>query len=103
MSTVRRRGIQSFGTMVPGTGLNTSQKPSSIARELSDEQRQEIKEAFGVFDTDGDGLLDYHELKVAMRALGFDSKKSEVLQIIKDHDRLGRRLINYDDFSQVSK
>ncbi|CAN6674637.1 cell division control protein 31 [Trichomonascus vanleenenianus] len=70
-------------------------------RELTDEQRQEIKEAFGVFDTDSDGLLDYHELKVAMRALGFDSSKSEVLQIIKDHDRNGRRLISYDDFYQV--
>jgi centrin-3 len=102
MSTVRRRGIQPFGNVSTGTGLNASQKPSTTVRELSDEQRQEIKEAFGVFDTDGDGLLDYHELKVAMRALGFESKKSEVLQIIKDHDRLGRRLINYDDFSQIS-
>lgn len=36
-----------------------------------------------------------------MRALGFDSKKSEVLQIIQDHDRQGRRMINYEDFSQV--
>ncbi len=33
-------------------------------RELTDEQRQEIKEAFDLFDTDKDGFLDYHELKV---------------------------------------
>ena len=43
--------------------------------ELSDEQKQEIKEAFDLFDTDKTGTIDYHELKVAMRALGFDVKK----------------------------
>ena len=34
-------------------------------RELTDEQKQEIKEAFALFDTDKDGFLDYHELKVS--------------------------------------
>ena len=33
-------------------------------RELSDEQKQEIKEAFELFDTDKDNAIDYHELKV---------------------------------------
>ena len=33
-------------------------------RELSEEQKQEIKEAFELFDTDKDGAIDYHELKV---------------------------------------
>ena len=44
-------------------------------QELTDEQKQEIKEAFELFDTDKTGTIDYHELKVAMRALGFDVKK----------------------------
>ncbi len=47
-----------------------------VRPELSDEQKQEIKEAFELFDTDKDGAVDYHELKVAMRALGFDLKKA---------------------------
>ena len=34
-----------------------------------------IKEAFELFDTDKTGTIDYHELKVCMRALGFDVKK----------------------------
>ena len=33
-------------------------------RELSDEQKQEITEAFSLFDSDKDGAVDYHELKV---------------------------------------
>ena len=36
-------------------------------QELSEEQKQEIKEAFDLFDTDKTGTIDYHELKVAMR------------------------------------
>ena len=34
-------------------------------RELSEEQKQEIVEAFNLFDTDKDQAIDYHELKVA--------------------------------------
>lgn len=71
--------------------------------ELSDEQKQEIKEAFELFDTDKDRCLDYHELKVAMRALGFDLKKAEVLKILRDHDKTGHGLMEFDDFAKISK
>lgn len=33
-------------------------------RELSEEQKQEIQEAFTLFDTDKDDMIDYYELKV---------------------------------------
>ncbi|KAG8802236.1 Calcium-binding component of the spindle pole body (SPB) half-bridge [Serendipita sp. 398] len=61
--------------------------------ELSEEQKQEIKEAFELFDSDKDNRIDYHELKVAMRALGFDLKKAEVLKLLRDHDRSGLNLM----------
>jgi centrin-3 len=70
--------------------------------ELTDEQKQEIKEAFELFDTDKDGCVDYHELKVAMRALGFDMKKAEVLKILKDHDKTGHQLMDFEDFAKIS-
>lgn len=35
-------------------------------RELSEEQKQEILEAFNLFDTDKDQAIDYHELKVTL-------------------------------------
>lgn len=34
---------------------------------LTEEQKQEIREAFDLFDTDGSGTIDAKELKVAMR------------------------------------
>eukprot|EP01015_Nassula_variabilis_P018245 TRINITY_DN2963_c0_g2_i5.p2 TRINITY_DN2963_c0_g2~~TRINITY_DN2963_c0_g2_i5.p2 ORF type:complete len:164 (+),score=59.13 TRINITY_DN2963_c0_g2_i5:66-557(+) len=69
--------------------------------ELSEEQRQELKEAFDLFDTEKTGTIDYHELKVAMRALGFDVRKAEVLQLIKEYDRDDSGRIEYDDFLEI--
>jgi centrin-3 len=51
--------------------------------ELSEEQREEIGEAFALFDLDKDGHIDYHELKVAMKALGFDLPKHEIHAILQ--------------------
>lgn len=36
-----------------------------------------------LFDLDKDQKIDYHELKVAMKALGFDLPKSEILSILQ--------------------
>lgn len=81
------------------------QKPAAMQRrhrtELSDEQKQEIKEAFELFDTDKTGTIDYHELKVAMRALGFDVKKQEVLGLMREYDRDGTGQIEYPDFLEI--
>ena len=43
--------------------------------ELSEDEKQELREAFELFDTERKGTVDLHELKVLMRALGFDVKK----------------------------
>jgi centrin-1 len=46
--------------------------------ELTEEQKQEIREAFDLFDSDGSGSIDAAELKTAMRALGFEPDDAEV-------------------------
>ena len=38
---------------------------------------------FSLFDLDRDRHLDYHELRVALRALGFSLPKPEILEILK--------------------
>ena len=38
---------------------------------LDEEEMEEIREAFNLFDTDGKGTIDIRELKAAFRALGF--------------------------------
>jgi Ca2+-binding EF-hand superfamily protein len=66
--------------------------------ELTEEQKQEIKEAFDLFDTDGSETIDAKELKVAMRALGFEPKKQEIRKMINDIDRDGSGTIDFQEF-----
>lgn len=73
-----------------------------INDELLTEQKQEIYEAFSLFDMNDDGYLDYHELKVALRALGFTLENKEVLRLIDKYDRNGNRLMYYEDFYLIA-
>ena len=41
--------------------------------------------------------------QVAMRALGFDVKKADVLKILRDYDREGAGKISFDDFNETSE
>merc|ERR1711907_283041 len=70
-------------------------------KELTEEQKQEIKEAFDLFDTDGSGNIDAKELKVAMRALGFEPKKDEVKKMVNDLDRDGDGTVDFQEFLQM--
>merc|ERR1712125_135835 len=70
-------------------------------KELTEEQKQEIKEAFDLFDTDGSGEIDSKELKVAMRALGFEPKKEEIQKMISDVDDDGSGTIGYEEFLKM--
>nr|XP_048703189.1 uncharacterized protein LOC125635491 isoform X2 [Caretta caretta] len=80
-------------------GVGASQrKKSGLKPELTEEQKQEIREAFDLFDTDGSGSIDVKELKVAMRALGFEPKKEEVKKMITDIDKGGSGTIEFEDF-----
>jgi len=58
---------------------------AQLLETLSEEQREEIDEAFSLFDLDKDRHIDYHELKVALKALGFDLPKSEILAELQMH------------------
>merc|ERR1712222_187656 len=68
---------------------------------LTEEQKQEIREAFDLFDTDGSGTIDAKELKVAMRALGLDAKKDEIRRMINDIDKDGSGTIEYEEFLKM--
>ena len=68
---------------------------------LTEEQKQEIREAFDLFDTDGSGTIDAKELKVAMRALGFEPKKEEIKKMISDIDKDGSGTIDFSEFLEM--
>jgi|Transcript_246 Ca2+-binding EF-hand superfamily protein len=58
-------------------------------RGLTEDEIEEIREAFNLFDTDGSGAIDPRELRAAMQSLGFESKNPTIYSMIADLDRLG--------------
>ncbi len=58
---------------------------------LTVEQLQEAREAFELYDADGSGEIDEHELLLAFKSLGFESKPAAVKKMVSlyDHDGNG--------------
>ncbi|KAK6258521.1 hypothetical protein SCA6_012995 [Theobroma cacao] len=79
-------------------GASRKDKPRGRHHGLSQQKRQEIKEAFELFDTDGSGTIDAKELNVAMRALGFEMTEEQINQMIADVDKDGSGAIDFDEF-----
>ncbi|XP_038867867.1 caltractin-like [Salvelinus namaycush] len=82
-------------------------KKSSPKSELTKELKQEIREAFELFDTDASGHIEVKELKVAMRALGFEPKKEEIKRMIAEKDSKEEilkafRLFDDDETGKIS-
>ncbi|RMZ90804.1 hypothetical protein DV736_g1965, partial [Chaetothyriales sp. CBS 134916] len=72
------------GTAAAPARHSMEKEPSALS-ELTEEQRDECQEAFQLFDLDRDKFLSYHELRVAMRALGFNLPKPEIAQMLRAH------------------
>lgn len=66
--------------------------------ELTAEQKNDIKEAFDLFDPDGTGRIATKELKVAIRALGIEPKKEEIKKLIADVDPDGLGTLSFEEF-----
>ena len=64
---------------------------------LTDEEIEEIKEAFTMFDTNGNGTIDPKELKAAMNSLGFEKKSPTVYEMICDLEQMGNE-VDFDEF-----
>mmetsp|Transcript_17811 Transcript_17811/g.37292 ORF Transcript_17811/g.37292 Transcript_17811/m.37292 type:complete len:172 (+) Transcript_17811:1-516(+) len=86
-----------------GSPAKVGRAKAISVRKLTEDQRAEIQEAFDLFDTDKSGSIDYHELKVAMRALGFPVRKEEVRRLLSEHqsqaDDSGG--VQYDTFLDI--
>ena len=66
------------------------------------EQLEELKEAFHLFDTQHSGSIDAREFKAAMRALGYDFKKQDVVQCFAEPEKeasSGR--LSFEEFLKV--
>ncbi|EFC43878.1 predicted protein [Naegleria gruberi] len=65
---------------------------------LTDEQIQEYKEAFSLFDSDSDGTIVTKELGTVMRALGLNPSQGELDDMIKQVDSNNNGTIDFKEF-----
>mmetsp|Transcript_25647 Transcript_25647/g.59272 ORF Transcript_25647/g.59272 Transcript_25647/m.59272 type:complete len:176 (-) Transcript_25647:91-618(-) len=66
---------------------------------LTEDEIEEIREAFNLFDTDGSGMIDPRELKAAMQSLGFETKNPTIFNMIADLDQDGSGTnIDFEEF-----
>jgi centrin-1 len=71
---------------------------SAGPKKLTEEQVGQITQAFELFDTDGSGTIETQELKIAMRALGFEPKQEEIDKMVRDVDDDGSGSVDFPEF-----
>ncbi|XP_023678812.1 calcium-binding protein 7 isoform X2 [Paramormyrops kingsleyae] len=65
---------------------------------LPEDELEEIREAFKVFDRDGNGFISKQELGMAMRSLGYMPNEVELEVIIQRLDMDGDGQVDFDEF-----
>lgn len=85
----------------PSQGGASRERKASPKLELTEEQKRDIREAFDLFDTGGTGNMDVKELKVAMRALGYEPRREEIKKMVLDIDKEGTGKISFSGFMRV--
>ena len=64
---------------------------------LTEDEIEEIREAFNLFDTDGSGKIDPKELKAAMQSLGFEAKNPTIYNMIAELEEENKE-IDFEEF-----
>ena len=73
-----------------------------MARKLKDvDAEAEIREAFKVFDKDGNGLISANELRHVMTSLGEKLTDEEVDEMMREADIDGDGFVNYEEFVKM--
>ncbi|NXG73071.1 CALMS protein, partial [Baryphthengus martii] len=69
-----------------------------MAERLSEEQIAEFKEAFSLFDRDGDGCITTKELGTVMRSLGQNPTEAELRDMVGEVDADGGGTVDFAEF-----
>ncbi|XP_040993059.1 calmodulin-7-like [Juglans microcarpa x Juglans regia] len=76
-------------------------KEEKMADQLTDDQISELREAFSLFDKDGDGCITAKELGNVMRSLGQNPTEPELQEMINEADTDNNGTINFVEFLEL--
>mmetsp|Transcript_50269 Transcript_50269/g.61669 ORF Transcript_50269/g.61669 Transcript_50269/m.61669 type:complete len:227 (+) Transcript_50269:16-696(+) len=68
---------------------------------LTNNQLNELKKAFQLFDTNSNGVIDKKELHTAMKLFGQDLNEDQIDEMIDDVDINGDKQIDFNEFSLI--
>ena len=90
----------------PSAGKAFNNEIRSIATKnrhiIDDENMEELKEAFTLFDTNHKGSIDLREFKAAMRALGYEVTKQQCIEMFREGaDKTPEGTLNFDEFCHL--
>ena len=69
--------------------------------QLSEDQINECRETFKMFDKDGDGTITAKELGIVMRQLGLNPTEDDLLEMIQEVDEDGNGEIEFAEFLTI--
>ncbi|XP_066911264.1 calmodulin-like isoform X4 [Clytia hemisphaerica] len=75
--------------------------PFEEAMKFTDEQIEEVKEAFAIFDKNGDGTITTKDLITVMRSLGKNPTEDEIDDMINEVDTDGNGVIDFIEFLEM--
>ncbi|TNV71997.1 hypothetical protein FGO68_gene16196 [Halteria grandinella] len=76
-------------------------KAAKAVSSLTEEQKEEFKEAFALFDKDGDGTISAKELVVVMRSIGLSPSVDEIQKMMDDIVPGNDGEIEFEGFMQL--
>eukprot|EP01010_Urceolus_cornutus_P001255 NODE_1785_length_757_cov_233.840395_g1387_i0.p1 GENE.NODE_1785_length_757_cov_233.840395_g1387_i0~~NODE_1785_length_757_cov_233.840395_g1387_i0.p1 ORF type:complete len:198 (-),score=61.37 NODE_1785_length_757_cov_233.840395_g1387_i0:162-701(-) len=77
---------------------NLTRTNSQAINALSQEQIEDFREVFHLFDKDGDNSIAVVELRTAMKSLGLNPTEEEVKEMISEVDVDGSGAIDFQEF-----
>lgn len=72
-----------------------------MTKALTEEELDELKEAFNNYDLNNDGVISTMELGIVLRQIGQNPTEAEILEMIKDLDKDENSAIDFDAFCTV--
>ena len=71
------------------------------SKNLTPDQIAEFKEAFTIFDTDGDNTISTKELGRVMKSLGQSPSEAELRELIQEYDIDGNGTLDFPEFLEL--